>query len=445
MPHIARKAELGQVWTPDKVAARMIERICIAMPRRKLSLLDPAVGPYTFPAAVMARKKAARIARFDMYDVDERMVRYSALRSKHVSKAWVATKADYLTTPTGARYDAVVMNPPYIRQERIRKSKKDRYYQLLQPFYAQRIDRRSNLFVLFLLKALQDLRPGGVLCAIVYDAIKSSRYGKVAMEAMAEYADLEYSEHVSAPFGDAIIDAQILCWRRLAKRRTIAQAGADHEDGLVELGSLMKVVRGAAIPLRKVFVSDGDSRFPGRVRLLVKQHDPSLFICRDFSNVIGDASAPAAKRHIARCARKLGVEWNGAFKLRTVPCQICFNYYVRDKPRHLLNRTKNSVSDNFYACTVKRNFPARAAWILLNSDQYLTAILGSGRNQGNGLTKIQAFEYRTARVPDWSKLSAGAVRRLTAGASLALRSRWSYEEFRSFATRLTAEAFDEQA
>lgn len=445
MSHLVRKTELGQVWTPDAVAARMIERICTSIPRKKIALLDPAVGPYTFPAAVIAKNKVARIARFDMYDVDERMVRYSRWRSKHISEKWVATKSDYLMAATGEQYDAVVMNPPYIRQEQIPKSKKDEYYKLLQPFYEQKIDRRSNLYVLFLLKALQDLRPGGVLCAIVYDAIKNSRYGKVAMNAITEYAELEYSEHVSAPFGDAIIDAQILCWRRLPKRREILATSIDHNDGLTELGSLMKVVRGATVPLRKVFISDGDSQFPGRVRLLVKQHDPSLFVCRDFSDVIEDASTPAAKKYISRRTKQLGVKWDGTFKLRTVSCQICFNYYVRDKPRHLLNQTANPVSDNFYACTINHNFPAKAAWMLLNSDQYLTAILSSGRNQGNGLTKIQAFEYRSARVPDWSKLSASAIKRLTAGATLALRSHWSYDEFRSFATKLTAEVFNEQA
>lgn len=375
MTRLARKAELGQVWTPDEVAAKMIERMFGSIRRKKLSVLDPAVGPYTFPAAIVAGRMASRVARLDMYDIDERMVRLSRSRSKRISKNWIALRSDYLMTPAARRYDTVVMNPPYIRQEQITKAKKEEYYKLLQPFYDQKIDRRSNLFVLFLLKAIQDLRPGGVLCAIVYDAIKNSRYGKTALAAISEYAELESSEHVSAPFGDAVIDAQILCWRKLPTHRKAPSTKIDGGDGLTELGTLLKVVRGATVPLRKVFVSNRESSFPGRVKLLVKQHDPNLFVCRDFSEVIDDASTPEARKYIARIAKRLGITWNGAFRLRPVTGQICFNYYVRDRPRHLLNQTQNSVSDNFYACTVKSDFPAKAAWILLNSNQYLLSLI----------------------------------------------------------------------
>src|SRR5699024_7423879 len=75
---------------------------------------------------------------------------------------------------------------------------------------------------------------------------------------------------------------------------------------------------------------------------------------------------------------------------------IIFNYYVRSNPRHLLNKNNLPVADNFYGIS-PNDFPIKMAWLLLNTDIYLNCILSNSRSQGNGLRKLQLYEYRNAK------------------------------------------------
>jgi hypothetical protein len=53
------------------------------------------------------------------------------------------------------------------------------------------------------------------------------------------------------------------------------------------------------------------------------------------------------------------------------------------------------------------------AWFaVLNSASACAELLARARNQGNGLSKLQLFEYRRARVPNIDLLPARALSRL---------------------------------
>ena len=52
-----------------------------------------------------------------------------------------------------------------------------------------------------------------------------------------------------------------------------------------------------------------------------------------------------------------------------------------------------------------------AALALLNSTAVCVNLLARSRNQGGGLAKLQLFEYREARVPDWTAFSKKALTR----------------------------------
>ena len=52
-----------------------------------------------------------------------------------------------------------------------------------------------------------------------------------------------------------------------------------------------------------------------------------------------------------------------------------------------------------------------AALALLNSTAVCVDVLARSRNQGGGLAKLQLFEYRETRVPDWTAFSKKALAR----------------------------------
>lgn len=445
MPDLIRNPRLGQVWTPRDIASRMVRTAMqFLQGRKKLAILDPAVGPFTFPQAIIDEGLQRRISSFAMFDIDPRMVAESKRISKSLPKEWAIQNQDYLLARGTDKYDFIVMNPPYVRQEGISQDKKRAYYETLEVQYESKIERRSNLFALFLLKSLVDVREGGIVCAIVYDAITTSRYGRQALSLMAKKSELLYSEHVSAPFGDVLIDAQIMIWKKCYPK-DVKQGSprfANNDSGRVPLSELMTVVRGFSLPYRNAFLVPPNARVSFETKkILIKQKDPNLFTCETTSTIVYDTTDIRARRYIKRRLRP----GQDASKIDLVPKRrvgdICFNYYLRDKPRHLLNVKHVQVADNYYVCTVLGGFPVKAAWVLLNSDLYINAILSCGRNQGDGLIKLQAYEYKAVLLPDWRKLSQSQINKLVKVADHLLGSKLQYESFRRAASKVAQEVF----
>jgi predicted RNA methylase len=447
MGELKRNLRLGQVWTPDDIAEKMVAKALLHLSRKKsISILDPAVGPFTFPRAFLNSRSLPRIASFTMYDVDARMVKASKDFCPRELSDWRIKKQDYILSEESQKHDLVIMNPPYVRQEEISQDKKEEYYNILERFYHVHIDRRSNLFVLFLLKALIDTCADGIVCAIVYDAISSSRYGKLALELMNRNSELVFSEHVTAPFGDALIDAQILIWKKtpLGSQKKKSRIASSHKStaGLKALSELMHISRGYCIPYRGAFVIPDNTsvNFPTK-EILIKQKNPNIFTCESTSFIVASTDDKRAVSYIKRHLKPGQDPKRILLSRKERIGDVCFNYYLRDRPRHLLNIRRVQIADNFYVGTVLNNFPIKAAWVLLNSDLFLRAILSCGRNQGDGLIKLQAYEYKSVLVPDWMKLSKDRVDKLVSVADVLLATKPDYATFRSKASAITNEVF----
>jgi len=68
--------------------------------------------------------------------------------------------------------DIIVMNPPYVRQEKIDKNKKERYVS------SYKLDKTSDLYAYFMVRALKLLRPDGAAALITSDKWLEVNYGR---------------------------------------------------------------------------------------------------------------------------------------------------------------------------------------------------------------------------------------------------------------------------
>ena len=440
---LKKKPELGQVWTPEDCAIRMATIIlenCNCS--NTCRILDPAVGPATFPKAFKKLSRTDSI-KFSVYDTDERMCQYTECFGIQNNVNVDVYNEDFLLAKVSTKYDAIIMNPPYIRHEQIPTLKKEKYYDEIESAINEKLDRRSNLFILFLFKSMLQLASGGVMCAIVYDAIKHSKYGIKAMQILNKYLDLLCDIAVKAPFGDAMIDAQIICWEKRNitchdTRPSIAEL--PKSSNYVALECLLNIVRGTALPYRKVFIANPTDKYYSDAKpIFMKQRDPNLLICEEFDRAYIEASLEV-QDWLKDRMQYLELPSRKSF-VKPITGEICFNYYLRNHPRHLLNTSNAPISDNYYVSTPVNNFPAEAAWLLLNSDLYLLPIMSCARNQGNGLLKLQSYEYRSAIVPDWRLLSAESIKKLVSTAHEVIKSPISYVDFRNKATVLAREVF----
>jgi len=439
--------ELGQVWTPNDIAIQMVKSsMQFVGEKRNVKVLDPACGPGTFVEAFCSAGYSAKELDFTCYDIDNRMM----LENSHISGGsgflCSSVNQNYLLCKKDRNnYDLVIMNPPYIRHEKISVELKNQYYEYLEMELGAKINGRSNLFVLFMLKGIVDLKPEGIMCAIVYDAVCNSKYGKDALSIIDRHAHLLHSENVSAPFEGILIDAKILIYK---KRSTPLSPHTDNEGRGVDLPSnhvflkdLLDTRRGTTLPNRSVFIaSQADMFFTSSKPFFIKQANLEGVIVEPDSRVYLSSNKMDMFYWLEKRAIQKGVNIAN-YAIRPVCGNILFNYYIRNNPRHLLNPNLIPASDNFYVSTPTNLFPEKAAWLLLNSDIFILKIFAAGRNQGNGLTKLQLFEYRNVVVPDWTLLSSNDVNKLVSEADELLSSANGYQPVKSRATELARSMF----
>ncbi|SUC19804.1 Modification methylase TaqI [Proteus mirabilis] len=438
---------LGQVWTPDEIAYEMVRDAFSLIPNAK-KILDPSCGPATFSKAIS--KLNHQEIELTCYDVDPRMQSITKEINHNLNINSKTYNQDYLLDfSLENNFDLVIMNPPYIRQEKIKSEVKAKYNEYLNSKFGVIIDKKSNLFALFLLKGILDLAPGGILCAIVFDAVKNSGYGKKTLSLLRQHAELISSKSVKTPFENVIIDAQILFYRKreqkfLGIEKYENQAPSDSK--LKALEQLLVTRRGTSLPKRAPFFAEqADPFFSFSSPFFIKQ-----------SRLNGLVIKPDHRIYLSTSVLEKNVDFQIWMKerlekyninerkklIKPVIGKIVFNYYIRNAPRHLWNAHNIALSDNFYVSEPKNNFPPEAAWLLLNSEQYLNRLISASRNQGMGLLKLQLYEYKNVLLPNWNLLNNINIIEISNEANQLIQNNATYEVIKNTATNLVKKLMD---
>jgi adenine-specific DNA-methyltransferase len=204
---------LGQVVTPSHIAEYMAKVLLTNRPRGPISILDPAVGPGTFPMALLNSGLLKISDQLTLCDIDEQMITATKayLRGQRIQYEAICT--DYLELEQKLFNDMTIINPPYVRQEWI--DKKPQYRSIFKKRYGLEIPGTSNLYVYFLVKALFELKPGGRLACIIYDSWRFTKFGNWLISLMASNCDsVETVPMSSQPFDNRLIDATVIFGQR---------------------------------------------------------------------------------------------------------------------------------------------------------------------------------------------------------------------------------------
>ena len=198
---------LGQVYTKPSVARYMTGLLTLPDGAR---VLDPCFGRGAFIDALAA------MGRYSIDGVEIDAENYAACLDRE-SAACRLHHADFFSFAAG-RYDGVVMNPPYVRQEEI-DLLADEYgisKERLATKAGTELDAKANLYMYFTIQALHALKEGGQMVVIFPNSWERSRTGLKFRKAMAALCSIE--EHISIngnPFvGRPVVDAEILKLRR---------------------------------------------------------------------------------------------------------------------------------------------------------------------------------------------------------------------------------------
>ena len=215
--------ERGAIFTRPEVVEFILDLLCYTHDRAlyKRRILEPSFGEGDFLLIVVERLLKAWIrhdGRHDVFDslkdsiraVELHKASYVATRLKVIAlltQEGIAPKTaeqlagtwlicgDFLQAPLLGRFDHVVGNPPYVRQELIPDALIAEY----RSRYTTIFDR-ADLYIPFIERSLSLLSKGGVLGFICADRWVKNRYGRQLRQMVAERFHLRaYVDMVNTP------------------------------------------------------------------------------------------------------------------------------------------------------------------------------------------------------------------------------------------------------
>jgi len=434
---------LGQVFTPEDIALRMVKNLLDDRPNHPVAILDPAVGPGTFTSALFKAQNLVHGDQLVLRDIDPRMVKQTAKEVKSWESGVDLKQSDYLEE-NGGQYDFVVMNPPYVRQEWI--DKKELYRKLLKRWLGVEVPGTSNLYVYFVVKALAELKPGGKMVCIVYDSWLFTKFGKwLAGILHANCSEVQTADVARQPFMGRLIDATIITATRAggefvcvpqenAVTSMVEPSPVSDVEGLKSVDSLFHTKRGLRLKQASFFLAKYESAEAVGATPFVKK--PALIegfvVAEDHPEaaLLQYPDEEPNQRLVAEIERRIQVAKASPSKNvailtwyierpdtwylhRPAPyAPLLFNYYLRSRPRHIFNENR-VYADNFYGLTPLREVNPLIPFAILNSTLVCADILFRARNQGNGLRKIQLYEYREVNIPNWEVMQPSTQQELS--------------------------------
>lgn len=422
-------AALGQVFTKRHVADYMAG--LFTLPPGSL-VLDPCFGGGVFLHSI-AEKTALRAVGVEL---DTAL--FKAAQARFSGQARVSLcQGDFLTYRPEQLFDGVIMNPPYIRQEKIDALKpygvtkaRLRRTPLFRP-----LSGKANLYMYFILKAIDVLRPGGELIVIFPETWMRARTGRAFIRCMEQHCSAVKRVHVGkgAFEADALVDVVILKLQKNVGVDTCEEVRLAFQGGVpvehaaaalpcaarrgVPLAHYAEVRRGLTTGANSFFVNPPLP--PEQTREILSspkavrgyrtdpaQADRILLLTR------ADTPAPESERYLDGFKRSILKEkkpktlferiragdrhW---YTLRDIDCRgILFGYIVRDTCKFIRNDANILVRDNFYVITPRSD--ASLLFALLNSYYTLIQLEERGKDYGAGLLKLQKYDLDALLLPD---------------------------------------------
>jgi adenine-specific DNA-methyltransferase len=450
-----RAIELGQVYTSEKIARLMVDLIKSYVDAES-SCLDPCIGKNIFfsQMADLGLKKMVGI-EIDHDQIDDH------IRSFYSRPDRELIIGDFFDMPMDEKFDVVIMNPPYIRQESIGSINKQKAeIAVLSRVDDIGFDKRSNLYVYFLIKALKHLKTGGHLVAIVYDSWLYTDYGRNLRSYIVRNYNIEKVIHFKiGAFDNILVGATVILISAKSQTANIEFHFYDSPDELspdhflshkmsskinvyefidfrnADMGDIKfpdslfrKISDISEPPIRRGtgtlfndFFIFGDKVFDRHTVEIIKTVSKikRFMVLDEFDYILSYDSNNTDKRvedylkDIASMVRKEPDRYMALSK-RIKDSRhwyvikpprggdIIFNYYMRDNIHFIYNPYHITTSDNFYNIYVGDD--RYENFCILNSSLTRYALLKFSRSQGSGLFKIQLAQFKDIPIMDVKRM-----------------------------------------
>lgn len=416
--------DLGQVYTEKHIANFMVSLFSL---NKEATILDPCFGTGAFLEALTNQGFENIVG----YEIDFNS--YSEICKNF--KNCKLFNGDFLSAPT-SKYDGIIMNPPYIRQEKIddlfpfgitkKELRKNPVFKQLSP--------NANIYMYFILKAISLLRDGGELIVIFPNTWMKAKSG-ISFKSLIwnECSILQLFNITGNVFEkNALVDVLIL---KIKKGKFCSQPNIQnlYFDGQnfinkkvieeIDLGfslpftHIATAKRGLTTGYNEMFinpdlVSNEASCLtpiitsPKSIRGFSTKDvklDYLLTLNQDISDSVSEYLDSWKEKIINNKSPKTlynkildGKDW---YKLKPIPSKgIIFSYFIRKEIRFIYNNSSFQVRDNFYI--IKPKISELLLFALLNNYYTFYQLECYGKRYGAGLLKVQRYDLERINLPD---------------------------------------------
>ena len=201
---LEHRKEFAQFFTPEPIAKLMAEWL---LGNESLkTVLEPAFGLGIFSRTLLKKKKNIKISGFDIDEIifNEACEYFSA----HDNVSLLLK--DYMFHGWKTKYDGIICNPPYFK---FHDYDNKGILKEVESYLKFKFNGFTNLYALFLLKSIYQLKKGGRIAYIIPSEFLNSDYGKLVKEYLLKTKTLrhlfviDFKENV---FDDAMTTASIL-------------------------------------------------------------------------------------------------------------------------------------------------------------------------------------------------------------------------------------------
>lgn len=202
---LEHRKRFAQFFTPEVIADFMARWVLDG--RKKADVLEPAFGLGAFSRSLFKQNPKVRVVG---YEADATIYNYAAENVAQAGSDVLLYNEDYLRASWEDKYDGIICNPPYLKFHDYDNAS---LVPLVNEQLGIRLNGFTNLYTLFLLKSISQLRDGGRMAYIVPSEFLNSDYGVEVKRALLRSSVLRHVvvvDFTQCAFDDALTTACIL-------------------------------------------------------------------------------------------------------------------------------------------------------------------------------------------------------------------------------------------
>lgn len=433
--------DLGQVFTNKSVALYMASLFDLDS---SASILDPCFGSGAFLQASIEQG----YSNIEGYEIDKDLF----AETKNKFSSLKLHNRDFLSTSSKKKYDGIIMNPPYIRQEKIDSLKEIGITKekLRKIDIFSELPSTANMYMYFIFKAIDLLKKDGELIVIFPSSWIDARSGKQFQKALYSLCTLKQQVHISGEVFEknALVEVVILKLQRGKSKSCEKITFLEMRNS--KLYKLTKDNYSEKLPLTVLFQNYASIRRGLTTGCNSMYINPNID-GKDLNNYfIPILSTPKAingystksartdkilypivksempqeiKKYIDYWEKKIldekspktlhekikkGQQW---YIIKQLDSQgILFSYFVRNDMKFVLNNNGYLARDNFYI--IKPKIDEYLLFALLNNYFTYYQLEQFGKKYGAGLLKLQRYDIENLKFPNVNIFSEFDINRL---------------------------------